>query len=179
MKIIIAGSGGQGILFLGKILAFAGMLENKEVTWFPSYGAEMRGGTANCTVIISDSLIGSPVVLNPDLLIIMNKASLDKYQPCLRKKGFLFYDSSFIKGPAIRKDVKPVDVPAIQMAGLLGDTKSANMVMLGAVMAKTGLLDIKCILRVFENPLLTASSRLDINTRSLLEGIHYIENTKG
>ena len=177
MKIIIAGSGGQGILFLGKILAFAGMQDHKEVTWFPSYGAEMRGGTANCTVIISDSLIGSPVVLTPDLLVTMNKASLDKYQPGLRKNGFLFYDSSFIKSPVIRKDVKPVAVPAIQMAGLSGDTKSANMVMLGALIAKTGLVDIKCITRVFENPSIAAG--LEVNTRSLLKGINYIENTKG
>ena len=96
-KIMVAGFGGQGILFLGKLLAYSGMLENKEVTWFPSYGAEVRGGTANCTVIISDEMIGSPVVRNPEILIVMNEASLDKFQPRLKNGGILIFDSSLIK----------------------------------------------------------------------------------
>jgi 2-oxoglutarate ferredoxin oxidoreductase subunit gamma len=125
-RIIIAGSGGQGILFMGKVMAFASMREKKEVTWFPSYGAEMRGGTANCTVIISDDMIGSPVVLNPDILVVMNSASLDKFQQRLRRKGLLFYDSSLIKSPSFRAEVEPVAVPATKIASALGNAKSAN-----------------------------------------------------
>src|SRR4030066_1544991 len=93
-RIIVAGSGGQGILFLGKFLARAGMLEGRNVAWFPSYGAEMRGGTANCTLILSDNMIGSPVILNPDILIAMNSASLERFQPQLKKRGLLLFDSS-------------------------------------------------------------------------------------
>src|SRR5208283_1066042 len=95
--IIIAGSGGQGILFLGRLMAYATMLEGKEVTWMPSYGAEMRGGTANCTVVISDEMIGSPVVRNPCILVVMNDASYSRFVCKLLPGGTLLYDSSFIK----------------------------------------------------------------------------------
>ena len=178
-KIIIAGSGGQGILYMGKLMAFASMREKKEVTWFPSYGAEMRGGTANCTVIISDAMIGSPVVLNPDILVVMNSASLDKFQQRLRKKGLLFYDSSLIKNPGFREDVEPVGVPATKIASALGNTKSANMVVLGALIAKTGLLKKSSVVKIFEHssePVGNNGSK--INTISILEGIKYIGNTK-
>ena len=155
------------------------MLERKDVTWFPSYGAEMRGGTANCTVIISDNMIGSPVVFTPDILVIMNKASLHKFQSGLKQKGLLFFDSSFIKDPDIRGDVEPVSVPATKIASSIGSTKSANMVMLGAIIAGTSLLKKSSVIRMFEN---TGGSILKngskINTISLLEGIKYIENKK-
>lgn len=155
------------------------MREKKEVTWFPSYGAEMRGGTASCTVIISDAMIGSPVVLNPDILVVMNNASLEKFQERLEKKGLLFYDSSLIKNPELRQDVEPVAVPATKMASALGNTKSANMVILGALIAKTNLLRKSSIVKIFEN----SSERIGnngskINTISILEGIKYIGNTK-
>lgn len=155
------------------------MRERKEVTWFPSYGAEMRGGTTNCTVIISDAMIGSPVVLNPDILVIMNNASLDKFQVRLKKKGLLFYDSSLIKNPALREDVEPIAVPATKMASALGNTKSANMVMLGALIAKTNLLKKSSIVNIFENssePVGNNGSK--INTISILEGVKHIGNTK-
>lgn len=125
---------------MGRILAYAGMLENKEVTWFPSYGAEVRGGTANCTVIISDELIGSPVVTNPDILIIMNDASLKKFQPRLKQNGLLIMDSSLIKDSVLRSDIEIIEVPATEMSRTIGNIKSANMVLLGAVIARTGLL---------------------------------------
>lgn len=170
---IIAGSGGQGILFLGKVLAFASMAEGKKVTWFPSYGAEMRGGTANCTVIVSDDMIGSPVVFNPDILVAMNRASLEKFQERLIKKGLLFYDSSLIKNPVIRKDIVSVSVPATGIAGSIGSTKSANMVMLGSLIARTGLLKASSVIGIFEGP------ALKINTAAIMKGIKYIEDTKG
>jgi 2-oxoglutarate ferredoxin oxidoreductase subunit gamma len=156
------------------------MHEKKEVTWFPSYGAEIRGGTANCTVIISDTMIGSPVVLNPDILLIMNSASLEKFQQRLKKKGLLIYDSSLIKNPALRKDIDTAAIPATRMASSLGNTKSANMVILGALIAKTNLLRKSSVVKIFENssePIGNNGSK--INTISILEGIKYIGNTKG
>jgi len=156
------------------------MLEEKEVTWFPSYGAEMRGGTANCTVIISDTMIGSPVVLNPDILVSMNKASFDKFQPRVKKRGLVFYDLSLIKDPAVRDDVLAVAVPATEIASSAGNTKSANMVMLGAVLAGTGLLKRSSVLKVIEGPTKSAGGNgIRANTNSLLKGIQYIEDTKG
>lgn len=167
-------------MLLGRVLAFASMLEGKEVTWFPSYGAEIRGGTANCTVVISGDMIGSPVVLNPDILILMNKASLDKFQSRLIKRGLLFFDSSLIKNPVLRNDIEHIPVPATKIASSMGSTKSANMVMLGALIAKTSILKKSSIVNIFENrlePGKNASAK--INTNSVLEGIKYIENTKG
>ncbi|MBI5639530.1 MAG: 2-oxoacid:acceptor oxidoreductase family protein [Nitrospirae bacterium] len=179
-KIIIAGSGGQGILFLGKVLAFACMVEGKKVTWFPSYGAEMRGGTANCTVVISDRMIGSPVALKPDLLIVMNRASLEKFQSQLKKNGTLFFDSSLIADQGTRDDVRRVSIPATKIASLSGNTKSANVVMLGAFIAETGILKKASVTRIFEDPLGPwgkIASKTNVN--SFLEGIQYIENSEG
>ena len=177
-SIIIAGSGGQGILFLGRVLTSGSMLEKKEVTWFPSYGAEMRGGTANCTVIISDEMIGSPVVMMPDILIVMNRASLDRFLPSLRKKGTLFYDSSLITETLTRKDVVAVPVPATNIAGDMGSPRSANMVMLGAFIAKTGILRKASIFSIFDD---AADPRkieaFRINKELVRKGIDYIENT--
>lgn len=155
------------------------MLEGKEVTWFPSYGAEMRGGTANCTVIISDNMIGSPVVFSPDILIVMNKASLDKFQNMLIKRGLMFLDSSLIINPDLRKEIKVVRVPATKIAGLLGNTKSANMVMLGALIARTGILKKSSIVDIFKDrSAKMGNTGADINMNSFLEGIKYIEDTK-
>ncbi len=177
-KIIIAGSGGQGILFLGKMLMSAGMLEGKEVTWFPSYGAEIRGGTANCTVIISGEMIGSPVVITPDILIVMNSASLDRFLPSLRKNGLLLYDSSLIHGKISRKDVIAVPVPSTQIAGDLDNQKSANMVMLGAFIAKTTLLKPKTIFSIFKDNADPKKAKAFSENRGLVQkGMDYIENT--
>jgi 2-oxoglutarate ferredoxin oxidoreductase subunit gamma len=178
-RVIIAGSGGQGILFLGKVLAYAGMVENKEVTWFPSYGAEMRGGTANCTVIISDEMIGSPVVLSSDILVIMNKASLEKFQPRLKRRGLIFYDSSLIKDAVLRDDARGISVPATEIASSAGNTKAANMVMLGALIAETALLRKSSILQIVEGPSKSPRGNgIKVNTNSILKGIQYIEDTK-
>jgi 2-oxoglutarate ferredoxin oxidoreductase subunit gamma len=165
-------------LFLGKILAFAGMLEKKAVTWFPSYGAEMRGGTANCTVIIADDMIGSPVVLHPDILVAMNRASLEKFQPRLKQGGLLLYDSSLVQRTDFRDDIQKIAVPATKIASSIGNTKSANMVMLGALVARTGIMKKSSIVKIFENPSGSlGNTGSKINTNSILEGIKYIENT--
>ncbi|HYQ48078.1 MAG TPA: 2-oxoacid:acceptor oxidoreductase family protein [Thermodesulfovibrionales bacterium] len=177
-SIIIAGSGGQGILFLGRVVTSASMLERKEVTWFPSYGAEMRGGTANCTVIIADEMIGSPVVLMPDILIAMNRASLARFFPSLRKKGMLFYDSSLITEKLAGKGISTVPVPATSIAGDMGSPKLANMVMLGAFIARTGILRRSSIFRIFDST--TDPRKIEAfraNKEFVRKGIDYIENT--
>src|SRR5208283_3744166 len=126
--IFIAGSGGQGTLFLGRLMAHATLLEDKEVTWMPSYGAEMRGGTANCTVIISDDMIGSPVVRDPNILVVMNDASYSRFSCKLRPGGMLLYDSSLISRTEHRDDVKVLGVPASTLSARMNSTKLANMV---------------------------------------------------
>jgi 2-oxoglutarate ferredoxin oxidoreductase subunit gamma len=172
-SIIIAGSGGQGILFLGKILTSASMLEGKEVTWFPSYGAEMRGGTANCTVIIADEMIGSPVVMMPDLLIVMNRASLDRFLPSLKRGGTLFYDSSLIPEKISRRDIGKVPVPA----GDTGNPKSANMVMLGAFTACTGVLNRDAVFSLFCPADPAKADTCRVNRELVQKGIDVIENS--
>jgi 2-oxoglutarate ferredoxin oxidoreductase subunit gamma len=163
---------------LGKILACAGMLENREVTWFPSYGAEIRGGTANCTVIISDELIGSPVVKNPDTLIVMSEASLNKFQPGLKQNGLLIFDSSLIKEPLLRDDIEIIRVPATKISSKIGNTKSANMFLLGVFIAKTSLLKEASLFEALETS--TSEKKYSgINKKAITEGIQLIEDKKG
>ncbi len=155
------------------------MLENNEVTWFPSYGAEMRGGTANCSVVISDELIGSPIITIPDILIIMNDASLEKFQPHLKPKGLLIFDSSLIKDPELRNDIEIVRVPATEISRNLGNTKSTNMVMLGSFIAKTKLLKETSACKALENSMYRGMSNIEMNKKAIREGIRFLENKKG
>lgn len=141
-RILIAGFGGQGILFAGKYLVYSGMLDGREVTWLPSYGPEMRGGTANCSVILSDAPIGSPIVSDPNILIAMNLPSLDRYEPAAVPSASVFVDSALIERRVARTDLNVFYIPATRLAlenGLLG---LANMVMIGNVLKKTGLSDL-------------------------------------
>lgn len=137
LNLVIAGFGGQGVLLAGKLIAEAGLHEGREVSWIPSYGPEMRGGTANCTVIISDSEIGSPVVENPDVIMIMNRPSMDKFLPSLKKGGICIYNKSLIEGFKTRDDVKMVAIPASEIADKIGSTKLLNMVMVGSFMSSS------------------------------------------
>jgi 2-oxoglutarate ferredoxin oxidoreductase subunit gamma len=156
------------------------MLEGKEVTWFPSYGAEVRGGTANCTVIISDELIGSPVVTNPDFLIVMSNASLMKFLPKLKQNGIFLFDSSLMHEPALRTDVSTVEVPATEIARKIGNTKAANMVLLGAFVAITGIVSTTSVFEAVENSMPeTKKNVIADNKTALAEGIKYIEDKKG
>lgn len=148
------------------------MLENKKVTWFPSYGAEIRGGTANCTVIISDELIGSPVVKNPDTLIVMSDASLNKFQPMLKQNGLLIFDSSLIKEPLLRDDIEIVGVPATKISSKIGNTKSANMFLLGIFIAKTGLLKEASLFEAIDSSTPAMKKKyIGINKKAVTEGI--------
>ena len=144
-NILISGFGGQGVLFTGKFLAYEGLLENKEVTWLPSYGPEMRGGTANCAVIISDTPIGSPLVNKPDVLIAMNLPSLDKFEQDIVPGGMVFYDSSLISRSVTRTDIKAFPIPATQMASDAGMSTLANMIVLGKLLKETAMFPVDTI----------------------------------
>ena len=138
-NMLFAGFGGQGILSAGRLAAYAGFLTDKEVSWMPSYGAESRGGTSNCAVIISDSLIGSPIVANPDILMVMNLPSLDKFEGGVKSGGTVFIDESLIGRKLGRGDIKGVYIPATALADRNNMSKSANIIMMGKMMKETGL----------------------------------------
>jgi len=147
---MIAGFGGQGVLLAGKLLAHAGMLEGKRVTWFPSYGAEIRGGTANCTVIIADREIGSPVVERPSAMLILNEASFIKFEKRIRPGGQLFLNTSLVQQPSTRSDIGRIEIKANDIAEELGDIRIANMVMLGAFLKKTGVVALGSVLEALK-----------------------------
>lgn len=143
---IIAGFGGQGVMLIGNLLAYAGMAQGLNVTYIPVYGPEMRGGTANCTVVLSEDDIGSPIILRPVSLIIMNRPSLDKFQPRLQDSGIQVLNSSLVD-PALAEDtrVRTVPVPANEIADSLGNTRMANMVALGAYVQATGIMPVEAV----------------------------------
>lgn len=133
-EIIIAGFGGQGVLSMGKILAYSGLLENKEVTWMPAYGPEQRGGTANVTVIVSDERISSPILSKYDVAIVLNQPSLDKFMPKLKPSGILIYDGFGIVNPPQRDDIRIYRVDAMDKAAEMKNAKVFNMIVLGALL---------------------------------------------
>ncbi|MCL2296573.1 MAG: 2-oxoacid:acceptor oxidoreductase family protein [Methanomassiliicoccaceae archaeon] len=137
MNLLLAGFGGQGILFTGKVVAYAGMLDGKEISWLPSYGPEMRGGTANCSVCVSDSSIGSPLVTEPDVLIAMNLPSLEKFENAVVPNGLIIVDSSIVDEKVKRKDVRSIYLPATRLASDNGLKGMANMVMAGRLYKET------------------------------------------
>ena len=145
-KILIAGFGGQGILFSGKALAFTGLKANKEVSWLPSYGPEMRGGTANCSVIISDEPVGSPIVEKPDVLIAMNLPSLEKYFNETVSGGCIVYDSSLINKSLSRDDVNVVAIPATKLASDNGLSGLANIIIIGKVIKESKIFSLEQVI---------------------------------
>jgi 2-oxoglutarate ferredoxin oxidoreductase subunit gamma len=148
--IIISGFGGQGVLFAGQLLAYAGLAEGKHVTWIPSYGPEMRGGTAHCTVIISDEEIGSPLVRNPAVAMVFNPPSLQKYEPLVKSGGLLIGDSTLIGEHVPRPDIRHAELPAKEIAAALGFPQIANVVMVGALVGATGVLQMETLHRVLD-----------------------------
>ncbi|BCY17247.1 MAG: 2-oxoacid:ferredoxin oxidoreductase subunit gamma [Chloroflexi bacterium] len=150
-EILIAGFGGQGVLFAGQLLAYAGMENGLEVTWIPSYGPEMRGGTANCTVIISDEEIGSPMVRHPKVLMAFNRPSLDKYESSVAEGGLLVVNSSMVDRSVDRTNIRVVALPANDLAENLGDKRLTNMVMLGAMLANQPVLPVEALEKALEN----------------------------
>lgn len=144
-EIILAGFGGQGILFAGKLLAYCGMVAGKELSWLPSYGPEMRGGTCNCHVILSDEPVSSPLITKPTVLFAMNQPSLDKFEEKVASGGVIVYDSTLIASGAKRDDVDAIAVPATKIANDMGASKLANMILIGALIKETGMFDIETV----------------------------------
>ena len=165
---IIAGFGGQGVLFTGKVLAYAGLEEGREVTWLPSYGPEMRGGTANCTVIISDEEIGSAQVLKPRAAIVMNQPSLDKFEDLVAVGGYLAVNNSMVTRKVQRTDITVIEIPGTELSEELGDKRLTNIVMLGALAAKADFLNMKSIEKGIEKSLSKDKKALfDLNIKAL------------
>jgi len=148
-RIIIAGAGGQGIMLLGKVLAQAAMEENRSVTWLPSYGAEVRGGTANCTMVVSDSEIGSPYVDKADTLIVMNEPSLVKFKNRLAPEGLLIVNTSLVKSPVEHR--RCIKLPISDIAVKLGNIKVANMVALGCYLDSKHIVEKETVIKVIES----------------------------
>ncbi len=174
-KIMLAGFGGQGILFSGKVLAYAGLKAGREVSWLPSYGPEMRGGTANCSVVISDKPVGSPIIPNPDVLIAMNRPSLDKFEKTLPAGGLIIVDSSLVDREVERTDVKVIKIPAREMA-LENDLGNlANMVIVGSLVKETGLYTIDELKAGLEKSIPpTKAALLEKNIKAIELGLNYV-----
>ena len=171
-EIIISGFGGQGVMSIGKSLVEAGVSEGLEVTWAPSYGPEMRGGTANCSVVLSDKPVGSPLFTHPAELIAMNLPSLEKFEPLVVEHGLIFVNSSVVSERVARQDVRAVYVPCSKIADEVGNGKVANMVMLGAYIAATGALREETIRQMIESMFTGPKAKLvPLNMEALKRGM--------
>ena len=174
LKIIFSGFGGQGVLMMGYVLAVAGMKEDKHVTFLPAYGAEVRGGTANCTVVISDEEIASPIASSPEFVVAMNYPSMMKYQNMVKSGGVMFLNSDLISEDPARSDLKVVHVPANSLAHEMGNDRVLNMIMLGAVAALTGIVSEKALAGAVETVLVgKKQSLIDVNQKALVKGSGY------
>lgn len=173
-EIVLAGFGGQGILFAGQLLAYAAMEAGQEVTWIPSYGPEMRGGTANCTVIIADEEIGSPTVRNPKAVLAFNLPSLDKYEPLVTPGGVLIVNQSLVNRSVVRQDITHLMIPANEIAEEIGDKRLTNMVMLGALLAKLPVLPLEAIEKALAERIPERHKHLlHLNTLALHRGAEF------
>ena len=171
---VIAGFGGQGILFAGKFLAYAGLLEGREVSWLPSYGPEMRGGTANCNIVISDTPVGSPIVSRPNILMAMNAPSLDKYENSVFLGGRVFVDSSLISRKVVRDDVYGCYIPATKMAAEMGIEGLANMIIAGAIIKQTKCIKEETIADALHKVIPASKAHLfDANMQAVRAGLDY------
>ena len=177
-EIVIAGFGGQGVMFAGQVLAYAAMDNGREVTWIPSYGPEMRGGTANCTVIIADDEIGSPLVLNPKAAIVLNLPSLDRYERLVMPGGVLVANASLINRGPSRADIKSVFIPANEIAEKIGNKRLTNMVALGALLGAMPILSLDAIGQALMDHLPERHRRiLPENFLALRQGAEFAQNT--
>lgn len=173
-QILIAGFGGQGILFSGKFLAYKGLMEELQVSWLPSYGPEMRGGTANCNVILSDEPVGSPIITAPDVLIAMNLPSLQKYVDTVVGGGQIYVDSSLIDAKVLRDDVEVFYIPATQMAKDAGIASLANMIILGHLLKNNGNMSFDGVEGVVEKLVPAKKDALkELNIKALTIGKNY------
>jgi len=174
-EIVLAGFGGQGILFLGKMIALAGMIDGKEVSWIPSYGPEMRGGTANCSVVVSDRRIGTPVVTHPNVLVAMNRPSLEKFEPKMQAGGHLFINKTLIEIPHTRQDIDVMYLEITGLAGELGNPRLANIVALGGLVGRVGLVSREAVAEALKKELSgKKAALLDLNLKAFDAGQHAV-----
>lgn len=173
-QFLFSGFGGQGILFAGKFLAYKGLIEDKQVSWLPSYGPEMRGGTASCSVIVSDEPVGSPIVSNPDMLIAMNLPSLDRYENAVVPGGVIFADSTLIERKVNRDDVTVYYIPATKLASENGTPTLANMIIIGKVLKVLGEFEENAV-RAALGKVISAkhADMLEINLKAMQLGADY------
>ncbi|MDE6664624.1 MAG: 2-oxoacid:acceptor oxidoreductase family protein [Ruminococcus sp.] len=168
-EILLAGFGGQGVLFAGKILAYCGLMDNKELSWLPSYGPEMRGGTANCSVCISDEPIGSPLVLAPDILIAMNQPSFDKFVDAVKPNGKIFIDSTLIDSKCERTDVECYYIPSSQLADDNALKGGSNIILLGKLIKETNLFTLDTMKKAIEKVVPPSKAHLIENNFKAIE----------
>ncbi|MCK9342422.1 MAG: 2-oxoacid:acceptor oxidoreductase family protein [Massilibacteroides sp.] len=178
-EIIIAGFGGQGVLSMGKILAYSGLMEDKEVSWFPSYGPEQRGGTANVTVILSDDLVSSPVLNKYDIAIVLNQPSLDKFESTVKPGGIIIYDSYGINGKVKRKDIKVYQVDAMDAATEMKNAKAFNMLILGGLLKIVPIVKLESVLKGLKKSLPERHHHLiPMNEKAILKGMEIIREVQ-
>ncbi len=171
LDVMFAGFGGQGIMLIGQMVAYAGMAEGKQVSWLPSYGPEMRGGTAYCSVVVSDDPIGSPVNRNPSCCVVMNRPSLEKFAPTVKVGGLLVVNSSLIPITAEREDIDELLVPCNDLAMELGTGKAANMVVLGAFVGRTDVVTLESLDVLVEKQFAKKPKFIPLNKEALRVGI--------
>jgi 2-oxoglutarate ferredoxin oxidoreductase subunit gamma len=172
-QIVFAGFGGQGILSMGKFLAYAGMDANLNVSWLPSYGPEMRGGTANCSVILTDEAIGSPIVTKADSIVVMNRPSLDKFEDMVAPGGVIVIDSDLVDRMPERTDVTVIAIPAQTIAQEIGSKTIANMVLLGALVKQTGIVTIEALLDSLKAH--GKEKFFESNKKAIEKGLEYVK----
>ncbi|MEW5718083.1 MAG: 2-oxoacid:acceptor oxidoreductase family protein [Chloroflexota bacterium] len=170
-EIIISGFGGQGALFAGQLLAYGALAEGRHVTWIPSYGPEMRGGTANCTVVISDEEIGSPLTRHPTAALVLNPPSFDRFEPAVKKDGVLIVNTSLVSTQSKRTDIRAIYAPANDIGAELGATQMANVVMVGALVAATGMVKFETLDQVLDEHVSARHrDKLEANKKALRRG---------
>jgi 2-oxoglutarate ferredoxin oxidoreductase subunit gamma len=170
-EVMFAGFGGQGILLIGKILAHAAMEEGFEVAWIPSYGPEMRGGTAYCTVVVSDRPVGSPIIKNPQHLIAMNRPSLEKFAPVVKPKGVILINSSLIPIDSGRSDVDELKVPVVEIATAIGNSRAANIVAIAAFVARSRIVSNNILEKCVREEFSKKPKLIDLNMKAVAEGV--------
>ncbi len=175
IKTVFSGFGGQGIILMGYLLATGGMYEGKNVTCLPSYGAEVRGGTANCTVVISKEEIASPVASEPDYAVVMNTPAMVRFQNQVQTGGIIFINSSLIEIRPIRGDLEIIEVPLNELSKQLGGNKATNMIMLGTFIRKTGLVSLETMINVIKDTFGNRPGIFKLNKTALSIGYNYLE----
>ena len=178
-ELLIAGFGGQGVLSMGMTLAYAGLIEKKEISWMPSYGPEMRGGTANCIVIVSEKQISSPIITTFDTVIALNQPSLDKFEKAVKPGGKLIYDSTNIIVPPTRTDIDIFPIPASDEAVKMNNTKIMNMIVLGSFIAETNVVEIESLMHALKEVLPERyHNLLPLNEQALRRGMELAGNVE-